>query len=273
MQEAATEAGATRPEEEKAEQAARPEEERQEGEPYKSGIVQCIDSRELAGIVGKSHKDLLRDIRRYCKQAESASQSNPKRNFALSDFFIESSYAAEGQNRRYQCFLVTKKGCEFIAHKLTGEKGTAFSMAYINRFHEMEAAMRGSGWEAEAFRELSERVDGIERAIAGGPGDEPSENPFSAGGKDVGGRLKRLNDLAGRVSELYGMDKNRVLHYMYCTIQDQMGVRLNPYLTVMKAETGNDGLRTLHVVASVDRFYEAAVKMSLDAIGRKGACA
>lgn len=36
------------------------------------------------------------------------------------------------------CFLVTKKGCEFIAHKLTGRKGTEFTARYINRFHEME---------------------------------------------------------------------------------------------------------------------------------------
>jgi hypothetical protein len=36
------------------------------------------------------------------------------------------------------CYLVTKKGCEFIAHKLTGQKGTEFTAWYINRFHEME---------------------------------------------------------------------------------------------------------------------------------------
>lgn len=31
-----------------------------------------------------------------------------------------------------------KKGCEFIAHKMTGQKGTEFTARYINRFHEME---------------------------------------------------------------------------------------------------------------------------------------
>ena len=34
--------------------------------------------------------------------------------------------------------MVTKKGCEFIAHKLTGQRGTEFTAQYINRFHEME---------------------------------------------------------------------------------------------------------------------------------------
>ena len=40
------------------------------------------------------------------------------------------------------CYDVTKKGCEFIAHKLTGVKGTAFTARYINRFHDMEEAIK-----------------------------------------------------------------------------------------------------------------------------------
>ena len=36
------------------------------------------------------------------------------------------------------CYRITKKGCEFIAHKLTGVKGTEFTARYVNRFHEME---------------------------------------------------------------------------------------------------------------------------------------
>ena len=39
------------------------------------------------------------------------------------------------------CYNVTKKGCEFIAHKMTGVKGTAFTAQYINRFHDMEQAL------------------------------------------------------------------------------------------------------------------------------------
>ena len=47
-----------------------------------------IDSREVAEMVGKQHKDLLRDIRGYIKIMENANE----RNFAPVDFFIESSY-------------------------------------------------------------------------------------------------------------------------------------------------------------------------------------
>ena len=89
-----------------------------------------ITSMEAAEWCGKKHADLLRDVRRYTAQlAES--------KIALGDFFKESTYL-DANNQARPCFLVTKKGCEFIAHKMTGQKGTEFTARYINRFHEME---------------------------------------------------------------------------------------------------------------------------------------
>lgn len=57
------------------------------------------------------------------------------------DFFIESAYQS-GTGKAYKCYQITKKGCELIAHKMTGEKGTIFSAAYINRFHDMEDTIK-----------------------------------------------------------------------------------------------------------------------------------
>ena len=58
-------------------------------------------------------------------------------NIPSGDFFNDGTYIdANGQER--PCYQVTKKGCEFIAHKLTAQKGTEFTAKYINRFHEME---------------------------------------------------------------------------------------------------------------------------------------
>ena len=93
-----------------------------------------LDSREVAEMVGKEHSKLLRDIRTYIEQLGQA-------NFGQSDFFTESTYV-NTQNKKMPCYKVTKKGCEFIAHKLTGVKGTEFTAKYINRFHEMEDAIK-----------------------------------------------------------------------------------------------------------------------------------
>lgn len=93
-------------------------------------IAQTLDSREVAEMVEKTHAKLLRDIRRYVEQFNEA-------NIGFVDFFKESAYKDnKGEARPY--YQITKKGCEFIAHKLTGTKGTIFTARYINRFHEME---------------------------------------------------------------------------------------------------------------------------------------
>lgn len=93
-------------------------------------IQQTLDSREVAEMVGKKHKNLLADIRGYVEELGEL-------KIQPSDFFTESTYKT-AQNRTMPCYKVTKKGCEFIAHKLTGIKGTEFTAKYINRFHEME---------------------------------------------------------------------------------------------------------------------------------------
>lgn len=87
-------------------------------------------------MVEKTHANLLKDIRRYCKQLGEV-------NIDFSDFFKESTYCTE-QKKELPCYDVTKKGCEFIAHKLTGVKGTAFTARYINRFHDMEETIKQS---------------------------------------------------------------------------------------------------------------------------------
>lgn len=89
-----------------------------------------ITSMEVAEMIGKEHSKLLKDIRRYICQLGEA-------KIGFTDFFTENTYKTE-QNKTQPCFKVSKKGCEFIANKLTGVKGTEFTAKYINRFHDME---------------------------------------------------------------------------------------------------------------------------------------
>lgn len=92
-------------------------------------LEQTLDSREVAQMVGKEHRKLMRDIRTYIEQLGES-------KIGLTDFFTESTYRSE-QNKELPCYLVTRKGCEFIANKLTGTKGAEFTAKYINRFHDM----------------------------------------------------------------------------------------------------------------------------------------
>lgn len=89
-----------------------------------------ISSLEVAEMVGKKHYNLIRDIKGYVQELTEL-------KIEFSVFFLESTYK-DSTGRTLPCYDITKKGCEFIAHKLTGVKGTEFTAKYINRFHEME---------------------------------------------------------------------------------------------------------------------------------------
>lgn len=116
-----------------------------------------ITSMEVADMVEKRHADLLKDIRKYTKQLAEG-------KISPGDFFMESTYT-DANNQSRVCYLVTKKGCEFIAHKMTGQKGTEFTARYINRFHEMEYQVgklprtEHPGEVANLIKVLSTRMD------------------------------------------------------------------------------------------------------------------
>ncbi|HBF6839231.1 TPA: Rha family transcriptional regulator, partial [Clostridioides difficile] len=98
------------------------------------------DSRDIALMVEKEHKILLRDIRNYINQMEEANK-NMSTDLYPSDYFIENTYL-DDYKREKPCYAITKIGCDFIANKMTGIKGTAFTGIYTKRFNEMEQILK-----------------------------------------------------------------------------------------------------------------------------------
>ncbi len=119
-----------------------------------------LTSMEVAEMVEKRHTDLLRDIRTYIDQIEEINE----RKIASVDFFLENTYLDKKGEER-PCYLITRKGCEFIANKLTGVKGTKFTASYINRFHEMEQVIKENITPIQNLEELKIRAQ-LERAEA-----------------------------------------------------------------------------------------------------------
>jgi len=98
---------------------------------YQDGRL-LVDSRQVAEMVTKEHSNLMRDIRGYIEVL-----NGPDSILKAGEFFIESVYM-DKQKQERPCYLLTKKGCELVANKLTGEKGVLFTAAYVNKFNEME---------------------------------------------------------------------------------------------------------------------------------------
>lgn len=95
----------------------------------KDGVV-YTDSREVAELVEKDHKNLLRDIEKYKKVILRSS------TLSVVNYFVETTYLS-GNNQKYKNYLLTEKGCDMVANKMTGDKGILFTATYIDAFHNM----------------------------------------------------------------------------------------------------------------------------------------
>lgn len=123
--------------------------------PFEGQLV--TDSRDVAEMVEKRHTDLLRSIDSYRSILLNA-------ELRSEDFFIQSTYQ-DSTNRTLPCYLLTKKGCDMVANKMTGEKGVLFTAAYVTRFEEMEKQQKQLSpselalLQAQNLYNLESRVD------------------------------------------------------------------------------------------------------------------
>ena len=93
-----------------------------------------LDSRDVAGMVGKRHGNLVRDIDKY------VGDINQNSKLSSDQFFIPSTYQS-GTGKNYKCYLLTKQGCEFVANKMTGKKGNQFTAQYVSLFNRMKTTL------------------------------------------------------------------------------------------------------------------------------------
>ena len=118
-----------------------------------------VDSRDVAALIGKQHKHLLRDIREYSKTIAKFNRPN----FGPVNFFLESSYP-DSKHKDRSCYLITKMGCEVIRNKLRGEKGVLFTTLYVSKFNEMENALRAET-EAQLARAATPHLKVFNTAV------------------------------------------------------------------------------------------------------------
>lgn len=165
-----------------------------------------IDSREVAEMVEKEHKILLRDIRKYIEYM--GTKVNP------SQFFVESTYQ-DKYSRNQSMYLLTKKGCDMVANKMTGEKGILFTAMYVDAFHQMEEAIKenriilpSDPMEVlelvfKANKKTDEKVNRIEAEVI----DIKENQKLDAGEYNLVG--KRVTQKVNETIKNYGLTNNR----------------------------------------------------------------
>lgn len=107
---------------------------------FQHDAIDVVDSRQVAEMIGKRHGHLIRDIKSYCgilsKTTAPKIGGSTELKIEPSEFFIESSYK-DSTGRALPCYLLTKKGCDMVANKMTGEKDILFTAAYVTAFEAM----------------------------------------------------------------------------------------------------------------------------------------
>jgi len=176
-----------------------------------------LDSREVAEMVEKEHKNLLADIRTYIDYLKAG-----ELKIQLGEFFTESIYT-DRNNQERPCYKVTKKGCEFIAHKLTGQKGAIFTATYIDRFHEMSNQLNNNfpklSKELQAIFSIDQRTVEIDNRITDLENNMPL---FNVECKELQALVRKVatRTLGGYKSEAYC--DNSLRGKVYSDIQNQL---------------------------------------------------
>lgn len=176
-----------------------------------------IDSREVAKMTGKQHKNLIRDIQKYSDDISTGSNLSPL------NFFIQSTYTdRKGEVR--PCYLLTKQGCEFVANKMTGKKGNLFTAKYVSVFNQMQTQVQNQfqipQTYSEALRLAADQQEELEKAR---PKVEYFDTQMHNPGlmttteiaKDYGWSAKKLNSKLHELGVQYRQGKHWVLYQKY----------------------------------------------------------
>lgn len=114
----------------------------------KNILVNTLSSREVAGMLDIKHKDLLKKI-------ENINQIFDGEKIRHEIYWQEGTF--ENRGKKYKCYNITKKGCEFLSHKMTGTKGVIFTHRYMERFEAMEQELKGIYNNPQQIQRLIQR--------------------------------------------------------------------------------------------------------------------
>lgn len=191
---------------------------------HKNG-VDVIDSREVATMVEKPHSDLMKSIRNYTDTLNAG-------DFSSVDFFIPHVYTdSKGEQR--PCYLLTKKGCDMVANKMTGEKGVLFTAAYVTAFEKMRETVTsptmipGLSPQTQALINMELRQNKLEAEQQATKSVVMNTlNTFAAPPTDEERWRDEMNRRVRAMCEEYGLNYHTTIGDMYAELERRAHVNL-----------------------------------------------
>lgn len=184
--------------------------------------VAFIDSRDVAEMMEIRHSDLLSKIDGINEDFRNGKIRHEK-------YWIESTF--ENRGRDYRNYLITKRGCEFLAHKTTGTKGNLFTDRYMDVFEKMEQTIKNKqdefynnlSTEMKSILLLDTRTQELDKKISNVAEDfnyfRDNETLSPAMMKEISQKVKRIGIkvLGGKDSRAYKISKG---HYPKVVMRD-----------------------------------------------------
>lgn len=181
-----------------------------------------LSSREVAEMIEMEHAKLLRKI-------DGINEDLAKAKIGFSKYWTEGSYVDKSgkSNREY---MVTKRGCEFLAHKTTGTKGNLFTDRYMDKFAEMEqyieeghkkqlSPMEILELQFQVVKEQGEKLEEVDSKVTKLENDMPL---FNVDCKELQNLVRKIGIkvLGGYKSQAY--KDNSLRGRVYSDIQHQL---------------------------------------------------
>lgn len=181
-----------------------------------------LSSREVAEMIEMEHAKLLRKI-------DGINEDLAKAKIGFSKYWTEGSYVDKSgkSNREY---MVTKRGCEFLAHKTTGTKGNLFTDRYMDKFAEMEqyieeghkkqlSPMEILELQFKVVKEQGEKLEEVDLKVTKLENDMPL---FNVDCKELQNLVRKIGIkvLGGYKSQAY--NDNSLRGRVYSDIQHQL---------------------------------------------------
>lgn len=182
-----------------------------------------LSSREVADMMEVQHKDLLKKI-------DGINEDFKSEKIRCSKYWIEGTYKQSGNGKLNREFMITKRGCEFLAHKQTGTKGNLFTDRYMDKFAEMEkfisegpqrrlTPMEMMELQFQISKEQAEKIEAVDNKISKLENDMPL---FNVDCKELQSKVKKIGTqiLGGYKSQAY--NDNSLRGRVYADIHHQV---------------------------------------------------
>ncbi|MBU3226773.1 ORF6C domain-containing protein [Clostridium algidicarnis] len=182
-----------------------------------------LSSREVSEMMGVQHPHLLQKI-------DGINKDLKNQKIDCSKYWLESSYKQVGNGKENREFQITKRGCEFLAHKTTGTKGNLFTDKYMDKFEKMESyivlehkkalsPMEILELQFTVVREQGEKIKEVDSKIEALEDNMPL---FNVECKELQGLVRKIGtkSLGGYKTPAY--NSNSLRGQVYSDIQQQL---------------------------------------------------